>query len=198
MSVTLSHLLTLRNLVFPLFMADELSSQAAQDQSADDLTKMKAQCEEYLAGWKRAQADYANALRERDRDRSDYVKYANTSLLQSLLPVIEHFATALRHIPSTDDLPAEVKKKWESWLVGLKAVQSLWEQAAQSNGLERITAQGAFDPNLHEAVGREPSETVPADHIVRVMRDGWKLNGKVLQPAHVIVAEAKDADSTTP
>lgn len=177
-------------------MADELSSQSAHDSTTDDLTKLKAQCEEYLAGWKRAQADYANALRERDRDRSDYVKYANTSLLQSLLPVIEHFATALRYIPSTSDLPEEAKKKWESWLVGLKAVQSLWEQAAQSNGLERITTQGAFDPNLHEAVGREPSETVPVDHVVRVMRDGWKLNGKVLQPAHVIVSGAA-VDSTT-
>ena len=77
--------------------------------------------------------------------------------------------------------------------MGLKAVQSLWEQAAQATGLERISAQGAFDPNLHEAVGHEPSTEVPAEHILRVMQDGWKLNGRVLRPAQVIVARAVDS-----
>ncbi len=174
-------------------MADEVLQQDPQAQSpSDDLARLKAQCEEYLAGWKRAQADYSNAVKERERDRAEYVKYANTSLLQSLLPAIEHFATALRFIPDTASLPEEAKKKWESWLVGLKAVQSLWEQAAQATGLERISAQGAFDPNLHEAVGHEPSTEVPAEHILRVMQDGWKLNGRVLRPAQVIVARAAD------
>lgn len=174
-------------------MADEVLQQDPQAQvPSDDLVRLKAQCEEYLAGWKRAQADYSNAVKERERDRAEYVKYANTSLLQSLLPAIEHFATALRFIPDTASLPEEAKKKWESWLVGLKAVQSLWEQAAQATGLERISAQGVFDPNLHEAVGHEPSTEVPAEHILRVTQDGWKLNGRVLRPAQVIVARAAD------
>ncbi len=170
-------------------MSDDQIQQDAADSTSlpDDLAKLKAQCEEYLAGWKRAQADYANALKERERDRVDYVKFANTSLLQSLLPAIEHFGTALRHIPDTTNLPEEVRKQWDSWLVGLKAVQSLWEQAAQGTGLERIAVQGVFDPLLHEAVGRESSTEVPAEHIVRVIQDGWKLHGRVLRPAQVIV-----------
>lgn len=179
-------------------MADEVSPQDPHvQQPSDELTQLKAQCEEYLAGWKRAQADYSNAIKERERDRSEYVKYANTSLLQSLLPAIEHFSTALRFIPDTASLPEEARKKWESWLVGLKAVQSLWEQAAQATGLERIPTQGAFDPSLHEAVGHEPSATVPAEHILRVMQDGWKLNGRVLRPAQVIVARSADATETS-
>ncbi len=171
-------------------MADDLSQQDApeQDTQADELTQLKSQCEEYLAGWKRAQADYANVLKERERDRSEYVKYANTSLLQSLLPAIEHFSTALRFVPDTAELPDEARKKWETWLVGVKAVQSLWEQAAQAAGLERIVTQGEFDPTVHEAVGREASTTVPAEQIVRVMQDGWKLHGRVLRPAQVIVS----------
>jgi molecular chaperone GrpE len=171
-------------------MADKVLQQ---DPLSDDLTKLKAQCEEYLAGWKRAQADYSNAVKERERDRAEYVKYANTSLLQSLLPAIEHFSTALRFIPDTASLPEEEKKKWDSWLVGLKAVQSLWEQAAQGAGLERIAVQGPFDPTLHEAVGHEASSEVPAEHILRVMQEGWKLSGRVLRPAQVIVAREADA-----
>ncbi len=172
-------------------MADETTPQDAtvQDPQQTDLTQLQAQCDEYLAGWKRAQADYANALKERERDRADYVKFANTSLLQSLLPAIEHFSTALRFMPDAASLPEEARKKWESWIVGLKAVQSLWEQAAQTAGLERIVSEGPFDPTQHEAVGREPSETVPAEHILRVVQDGWRLHGRVLRPSQVIVAD---------
>ncbi|MBP9763073.1 nucleotide exchange factor GrpE [Patescibacteria group bacterium] len=170
-------------------MADDLSPQDVSSQVSDELAKIQAQSEEYLAGWKRAQADYANVLKERDRDRTEYVKYANTSLLQSLLPAIEHFATAMRHVPDTYSLPEDVRKKWDSWLIGLKAVQSLWEQAAQTAGLERIVGQGMLDPNIHEAVGREISHTVPQDHVVRVIQDGWKLHGKVLRPSQVIVSD---------
>jgi len=172
-------------------MTDELSSQQddlSQAPPLDELAQLKVQCDEYLAGWKRAQADYANVMKERERDRADYVKFANTSLLQSLLPAIEHFSTALRFTPDTQDLPEDIRKKWDSWLVGLKAVQSLWEQAAQAAGLERIAVQGTFDPTLHEAVGHEASADIPTEHIVRVMQDGWKLHGRVLRPAQVIVA----------
>ncbi len=177
-------------------MVDDINPPVPSSDELDqaDLTQLKAQAEEYLAGWKRAQADYANVLREKERDRADYVKFANTSLLQSLLPAIEHFATALRFIPDTASLPEESRKKWESWLVGVKAVQSLWEQAAQGAGLERIVSQGAFDPTQHEAVGREASADVPAEHILRVVQDGWKLNGRVLRPAQVIVADADQSN----
>lgn len=168
---------------------DTSPSQDDASSEMDELTQLRAQGQEYLAGWRRAQADYANILKERERDRAEYVKYANTSLLQSLLPAIEHFSTALRFVPDTALLPEDIRKSWESWLVGIRAVQSLWEQAAQSAGLERVDTQGVFDPTQHEAVGREPSEAVPTDHIVRVLQDGWRLQGRVLKPAQVIVAE---------
>lgn len=179
-------------------MSDDITQQdaAAQDMSPEErLTQLQAQCEEYLAGWKRAQADYANILKERDRDRADYVKFANTSLLQSLLPAIEHFSTAIRFIPDATTLPSEVKKPWESWLVGLKAVHSLWEQAAQGAGLERISTEGTFNPAEHEAVGREVSDTVASEGIVRVLQEGWKLHGRVLRPAQVIVAASAEGDA---
>ena len=171
-------------------MADEISMSSTDvtNASSDELTQIRAQCDEYLAGWKRAQADYANSLKERERDRSEYVKYANATLLQSLLPAIEYFATALRHIPDASTLPEEVRKPWESWITGVKAVQTLWEQAAQGAGLERIPTHGTFDPAQHEAVGHEASEAHKTDEIVRVTEDGWRLNGRVLRPAKVIVA----------
>lgn len=166
-----------------------VNDEAQNVASVDDFDQLKAKCEEYLSGWKRAQADYANLLREKERDRSEYVKYANTSLLHALLPAIDQFGVAMRYIPDTSTLPEESRKTWENWLIGIKAVASLWEQAAQSIGLERIPASGTFDPNLHEAVGHEEKEGVETDTIIRGMQDGWKLHGKVLRAAQVIVAK---------
>lgn len=166
-----------------------MNDEAQTATPTDDLEQLKAKCEEYLSGWRRAQADYANLQRERERDRSEYVKYANTSLLHSLLPAIDQFGVAMRFLPDTSALPEESRKTWENWLIGMKAVASLWDQAAQSIGLERIPASGTFDPNLHEAVGHEEKEGVEPDTIVRGMQDGWKLHGKVLRAAQVIVAK---------
>lgn len=177
---------------------DEQSSQPISSQVDDDIASApmltdleaaQAQCQEYLAGWRRAQADYANLQRERDKDRSESIKYANSSLLQSLLPALDQFAIAMRFLPDTGSLPEEQRKIWENWLVGTRAVQTLWEQAATGAGLERISTQGGFDPSIHEAVAREGSEEVEPDHIVRVVQDGWKLHGKILRHAQVVVAE---------
>lgn len=147
-----------------------------------------ANCADYLAGWKRAQADYQNLKKEAEHQKVEFSKYANERLLSDLLPALDQFGLALRHLPDTAGLPDEEKKKWDNWLVGVKAVGTLWEQAAQQAGLTRVATDGAFDPNLHEAVGEEEAEGKEPGAILRVTQDGWKLHGKVLRPAKVIVA----------
>lgn len=146
-------------------------------------------CEEYLAGWKRAQADYQNVLRERDRDRTELVKFANERLLKDLLPALDQFSLAMRFVPSLETLPEDVRTSWERWLTGLKAVSSEWEKVATSLGLEKIACDGEFDPTVHEALSEQVSESVASGHIVQVIEDGWRLHGKVLRPAKVIVSK---------
>jgi len=148
-------------------------------------------CEEYLAGWKRAQADYANLKKETERERVEFAKYANERLLQELLPAIDQYETALKFTPDVSVLPDDMRKKLENWIAGLKAVQSLWEGSFRSIGLEKVPTTGAFDPQIHEAVGHEAAPDIPKDHVMRVMQDGWRLHGKLLRPAKVIVAESQ-------
>lgn len=152
------------------------------------LEKIQQQAEEYLAGWRRAQADYQNLLKESERNKIEYAKYANERLLSDLLPAIDQFGLALSFTPDTSTLSDEEKKKWENWLVGIKAVKTLWDQAAQSAGLTRVAVDGSFDPNLHDAVGTEAVEGKESGSITRVMQDGWSLHGKVLRPAKVMIA----------
>ena len=147
--------------------------------------ELQAKCNEYLEGWKRAQADYQNLKKESDREKAEFAKYANERLLSDLLPALDQFALAMQFVPAAD----ADQKTWNNWLIGIRAVQSLWEQAAKQQGLERIKTEGSFDPAKHEAVGEEEAEGKESGSIIKVMQDGWMLNGKVLRPAKVIISK---------
>ena len=154
-----------------------------------DIEALKKESEEYLAGWKRAQADYQNLKKDSERTASEYAKFANERLLSDLLPAIDQFNLALAFIPDTSTLSPDEKKKWDNWLVGINAVKSLWDQAAQNAGLTSVPVEGAFDPMLHDAAGTEIMEGKESGSIVRVVQQGWSLHGKVLRPARVIITE---------
>jgi molecular chaperone GrpE len=163
--------------------------ESTNPSEASSVTEPCPNCDEYLTGWKRAQADYQNLKRETDAERIERAKFANERLLRDLLPVLDQFGLALSFVPSTATLPEAEKSTWDKWLVGIKAVQSLWDQAAGQAGLERVATDGAFDPQIHDAVAEEPSEK-PEGTILRVVQPGWRLHGRVLQPARVIIAKA--------
>ncbi len=146
-------------------------------------------CEEYLAGWKRAQADYQNVKKEMERERSEIMSRANERLLERLLPVIDQFALAMQFLPDVEQLPEDLRPKWKNWVIGLAAIQTQWMQTASAEGLEPIETSGVFDPHVHEAVSEEPSESIAPGSIVRTIQTGWKLHGRVLRHARVVVAK---------
>lgn len=169
----------------------EPKEEMEQAPAASELT---AKCDEYLAGWKRAQADYLNLKKESEREKSELVKFANQRLLSDLLPAIDQFELALRFAPDTAELPEDAKKKFETWLAGIKAVKTSWERTFKDLGLEQVATDGAFNPAEHEAVSEEPSD-LEAGNITRVVQPGWKLNGKLLSPARVIVSKGHLSES---
>lgn len=176
-------------------MSEELNNVQEQpletpaSQEGTSQTDIQQKCEEYLNGWRRAQADYANLKRDTERERQENIKYANERLLSELLPAVDQYDIALSFIPDTSTLPEGDKKKWENWLLGIRAVRSLWETSFQTIGLERVSTEGTFDPLIHEAVGEEESSEKPSGSILRTAQSGWKLNGKLLRPAKVITVK---------
>lgn len=148
-------------------------------------------CEEYLDGWKRAQADYANLKKDVEREKLEYAKYANEKVINDLLPAIDQFESAMAHVPDLRVLPDEQAKRIQNWMNGVAAVRSLWESVFKDIGLERVPTDGQFDPLLHEAVGQAESDELEDGTVARVMRAGWKLNGKLLRPAQVMVAKRR-------
>ena len=151
--------------------------------------KLLAERDEYLAGWKRAKADYDNLVKDMDKKRTEYADWATEQVLSRILPAIDQYDLALRFMPSLDVISEEERKIFEVWVTGLKAVYSLWMDAAKELGLELVSTTGAFDPSKHEAVGEEKSETIPAGQIIRATMNGYALKGKVVRCAKVIVSK---------
>lgn len=148
------------------------------EEQLNELENVKTQCEEYLAGWKRAQADYANLKRETERERVEFSKYANEKLLSDILPVFDQLERAIAHA-TKDDV----------WAQGITAIHSIFQKVLENDGVEFIDSATEFDPRLHEAVGHEPSENIPEGYVVRTVERGYSLNGKLLKPAKVIISK---------
>ncbi len=71
----------------------------------------------------------------------------------------------------------------------MNLILSQLRQVLQSAGVEEIDATGRpFDPTLHEAVAHQETPTVPDGHVLQQTRKGYRLNGRLLRPASVVVA----------
>lgn len=150
----------------------------ASQPKPDDLQK---KCEEYLAGWKRANADYQNLQKETMKQMDEFRKYANEDMLMQLLPLADYFKHAFAQIPE--------KEQNSPWLTGIKHIQNYFNKILQDNGVEEIKALGEkFDPAMHEIVAEEESDQEEGK-IIKVNQAGFTLQGKVIRPAKVIISK---------
>lgn len=181
-------------------MTDDHSMQYPQEDDARAADVLSGStpplADQYLAGWKRAQADYQNLLKEVDRERVAFATYAHERLLEKLLPAMDQFELAMRHTPDLSTLDESTRKPIENWMVGLRAVETFWGHVVADVGLERVPVDGTFDPSIHEACGEREADNVSPGMILEVVQNGWRLHGKVLRPARVILV--KGASSPPP
>lgn len=152
---------------------------------AEQKSELEAKAEEYLNGWKRAQADYQNLQREWQDKQTTFMSNAREALLQDLLPVLDNLKQALAHTPD------EVKDG--NWITGLQHIETQWLKLLEEWGIQPIDTTGEFDPKLHEAIGTD--ENVDEGVIVKEAQGGYKNGDKILVPARVIVGSKISKDN---
>ena len=129
----------------------------------------------------RAQADLVNFRRRTDEERISTAKFSNGRLLTKILPVHEDLDLAISH--------AGESGPGSSWLEGVKLIQRKLLNLLESEGVVPIECVGAlFNPLEHEALGTEESTDYPPGYVIQVVRGGYRLHDRVIQPAQVIVA----------
>jgi molecular chaperone GrpE len=141
--------------------------------------------EELLDKMLRMQADFENRRKRQEREKQDFVRFANESLISELLRVMDDFERAIDSAKNTNDAKVLVQ--------GIEMVRADFQGILKDNGLKVIDPQGQpFDPEKHEAVEHVEDAEHPDNTVLEVLRKGYELNGKVLRPAAVKVSNGKE------
>jgi molecular chaperone GrpE len=148
---------------------------AALKKLRERLKKAVEEKQEYLEGWQRARADFVNYKKEEASMHSDREARIKADFIETLLPSLDTFELALRHLPAPVGTPgrAELELVHKQLLAALKQL-----------GVEKFGDAGeAFDPHLHEALAHEQD----GEKVVRVERSGYKIGNHIIRPAQVII-----------
>ena len=132
----------------------------------------------------RLMAEFDNFRRRSAKEQLELIETANGKLLEKLSEVQDNFERAFASENKAKDLEAFEK--------GMQMIYNQFAKILTDAGIEQIDPTGAeFDPNCHEALMQQPSETVPEGHVVTVFQKGYKLKNKILKTAKVIVSSGK-------
>ncbi len=168
---------------------DETTEAGVEEVKAEDiealqqaLAEQEKEAEKYLANWQRAQADLANYRKHAEQEKQEILDFGNSTLILSLLPIIDDFERAF------DSLPSELCEM--NWIEGIKIIYNSLKAALEKAGVTEVKAKGErFDPHLHEAVmGRAGEEGV----ILEEIQKGYRLKDRVIRPSLVVVGKGKE------
>lgn len=152
-------------------------------QNNDNVDKIdwQAQADEYLNGWKRAKADFVNYKKRQEEAIAMFRKYAREDFIIELLPILDNFNEAIKHIPENE--------KQSEWVLGIAAIKTQLEGILRNHGIKEIkTIKEKFNPEFHEAIEAIESEK-ESGTILEELRKGYILNGKIIRAAKVKVAK---------
>jgi len=147
--------------------------------AAWETSEMKAA--EYLDGWQREKAEFANYKKRVNRDREQYNKDAVGKVVKKYLPVLDDLERALKDKPASED--------HETWANGIELIYRKLVTTLENDGVFPMNVDGEiFDPNLHEAVAQIESEDHESGQIIEVIQTGYTIGERVLRPAMVCIA----------
>ena len=162
----------------------ELESKTKEAKSSqDELEKLRQDYADILDKYMRLHAEFDNFRKRSAKERSEFVKFANESLILELLSILDNFERGIKS--------AEQKKDFDLLHQGVDMISKQLHSLLEAKGLVRIKAVGEkFDPHKHEPMEVIESEEND-DVVIEEMQPGYLLNGRIIRPAKVKVARKK-------
>ena len=173
--------------------APEQENKTVEEPAVEETAEEKLQKElkELQDKYLYLQAEYQNYRKRVVKDIADARSYTVSDTLTPFLSVYDYLSMA--------GMAAEQSDNLVSIRMGLKMIMGEFFKAFDELGVTKLESVGKkFDPNLHEAVANEPSETVPEGDIIREWNCGFKRGEKLLRPARVVVSAGVPAKEETP
>jgi molecular chaperone GrpE len=172
-----------------------LTSEQVMQAATDRITALEAELAEMKDRWVRSEAENANIRARGRKDVDDTRQYAVQKFATDVVEAAENLRRGIASLPQGDDLPEIVIKVRE----GLEGVERSFIGTLERNHIKREDPVGQpFDPNLHQAMAEQESETHRPGTVMQAWSSAWTLNGRLLRPAMVVVAKAPAAELTGP
>lgn len=150
-----------------------------------ELDEARAQAASHLDGWQRAQAEFSNYRRRQEADWQQRVQMSNVDLIARILPVLDDLERAMQTLPPG--------LQTLTWVGGIFLILRKLELTLDSQGVRPIeTAGRTFDPLYHEAVTYEEAPGYEEGQIIGEVQRGYTLGERVIRPALVRVARARN------
>ena len=148
------------------------------------LAQLEQEKSELFARLQRVSADYQNYTRRAEQNTIDAAELARVDVFRRLLPVLDHFETALAQPANSDDA--------QSLATGVRIVRDELMKVLQQAGVERLEAKQGdeFDPHLHEALMQQPIEGLPANRVAQQLQPGYRYKQRIIRPTKVSVTPA--------
>jgi molecular chaperone GrpE len=164
-----------------------LNEKAPEDLSKEDLLSLyreaKESSEKNYDLYLRSQAEIENIRKRNKKEKEDWLKYANETLIKNILPSLDNLEKALEHADNENAIHA-LSEGIELTLKGLK-------DALSKSGLSEVCALGEpFDPCYHEAVSQIQDDQVKPGTIIEELQRGYVLNDRLIRPAVVVVSKS--------
>ena len=147
-----------------------------------EVSDAKARSAEYLDGWQRARAEFANYKKRQEADYANLRSLSTSALVSKLLPVLDDFDRATRTLPpSLRDM---------TWIEGVLLISRKLQLILESEGVKplEVKPNDVFDPKIHEAVSHDEAQGIESGHVIEELQKGYMLNDRVIRPTLVRVA----------
>ncbi len=153
----------------------------------EDLKVCKKEKEEYLTGWQKERAEFANYRKGEDDRKAMFSESMRERILTRFLTVMDSFNMAFANKESWDKVD-------ENWRKGVEYIYSQMNTVFEEYGVKPVGVVGeTFDPNMHQSMEMTQTDKKEDDHKVSsVIQKGYKLGERVMRPARVNVYEYKD------
>lgn len=160
---------------------DEIFDDVEQAQDAQELTVEEQQIAQLTDALQRERADALNLRRRHEEEMTSLRTRLKASIIYDLLPVVDNFERALKHVPA--DLAGN------DYIKGVEGVVKQFEKTLADMGVERIKTVGeSFDPHVHEAVSMEEGEGTE-EIVSEELQAGFKIGSDVIRHAMVRVTQ---------
>jgi molecular chaperone GrpE len=147
------------------------------------LADAEAKAKEYLDGWQRARAEFANYKKRQEADNASLRQFALSAFIGKILPVLDDFERAAKTLPQN--------LQGLTWIDGVLLIFRKLQLVVESEGVKpiEVAPNAAFDPSIHEAISHDEAEGIQSGCVIEEIQKGYKLGDRVIRPALVRVAK---------